>query len=254
MHLSDGPVLDNGERDKERGNPSTPRVAAVLPAYNEAKNIGTVLDILRQVRLLSEIIVVDDGSQDGTAEVVRQKGRMDPRIRLLIHPVNSGKGEALFTGWSATGASSILMLDADLIHLKPEHVLALIEPVMSRQADMTMGLFKRGRWFTDFSHWLTPWLTGQRCFRSELFRFVLPRAASGYGFETAITIAARERGWRCLPVPMVGVSHLPSESHRGLVKGLLTRMKMYHQVVLAWYLTGSWQRFVSRIRMWARQG
>jgi hypothetical protein len=254
MHLSDEFDSISGKRGVKTGNPSTPRVAAILPAYNEAEQIGTVLDVLREVGNLSEIIVVDDGSQDGTADVVLQKRDKDPRIRLLVHPVNSGKGEALFTGWHATEANSILMLDADLIHLKPEHILALIEPVIKRRADMTMGLFKSGWWFTDVSHWLTPWLTGQRCFRSELLRMVPARAASGYGLETAITIVARQRGWRCLPVPLVGVSHIPSEAHRGLVKGILTRLRMYHQIAVAWYLTGSWQRFVSRIRIGARQG
>lgn len=254
MHLSDEVTSFAGTRGIQTGAPSTPRVAAVLPAYDEAENIGTVLDVLRQVGELSEIIVIDDGSKDGTAEVVRQKGQLDPRLRLLIHPVNSGKGEALFTGWSATEASTILMLDADLINLRPEHVMELMKPVMKRQVDMTMGLFKGGRWFTDISHWLTPWLTGQRCFRSELLRHVPRAAASGYGLETAITIAARQRGWRCLPVRLEGVSHNPSEVHRGLAKGVLTRLKMYHQIVVAWYLTGSWQRFVSRIRIGARQG
>jgi GT2 family glycosyltransferase len=254
MRLSDEFDSITARRGKQTGSPSTPRVAAILPAYNEAENIGTVLDVLRHVRLLSEIIIVDDGSQDGTAEVVCQKRKHDPRIRLLVHPVNSGKGEALYTGWGATDASSILMLDADLLNLRPDHVEALLEPVMKRQADMTMGLFKRGWWFTDISHRITPWLTGQRCFRSELLRMVPLQAASGYGLETAITIVARQRGWRCIYVPLVGVSHLPSETHRGFVKGLLTRMRMYHQIALAWYLTGSWQRFVSRFRIGARQG
>jgi GT2 family glycosyltransferase len=253
MHLSDVFVSVAGKKSVQTGKPSTPRTAAVLPAYNEAGNIGRVLEVLRQVGQLTEIIVVDDGSQDGTAEVVRQESRLDPRIRLLVHPVNSGKGEALFTGWRATQASSILMLDADLINLKPEHVLALIEPVIKRRADMTMGLFKSGWWITDYSHKLTPWLTGQRCFRSELLRSVSQQAASGYGLETAITIAARQRGWRCRRVPLVGVSHLPSETHRGFVKGLLNRSKMYYQIAMAWFLSSSWQRFVSRIRIGDRQ-
>ena len=252
MRLSDRFVSINDRKAKKIGSPTTPLVTAIIPAYNEAGNIVLVLEVLCQVNALTEIIVVDDGSEDGTAEVVDNKSRLDPRIRLLVHPVNSGKGEALFTGWRVTQAGSILMLDADLIDLTPEHVMALIEPVLKRQADMTMGLFKGGRWFTDLSHWLTPWLTGQRCFRSELLRYVPTQAAAGYGLETAITIAARQRGWRCLRVPLVGVSHIPSEAHRGFVRGIFTRFKMYRQIGVAWYLTSGWQRFFSRIRLWAR--
>lgn len=253
MVLSGGVVSVRGKRGII-GAPTTTRVAAIIPAFNEAGNIGTVLEVLRQVSALSEIIVVDDGSTDGTAEVVQKCLRLDPRIRLLIHAMNSGKGEALFTGWRATQAGSILMLDADLIDLTPDHVTALIEPVIRRRADMAIGLFKGGWWFTDFSHWLTPWLTGQRCFRAELLRYVPARAASGYGLETAITIAARQRGWRFQRVPLVGVSHIPSEAHRGFVRGIFNRIKMYSQIIRAWYLSSSWQRFVSRIRIWARPG
>src|SRR3990172_1902133 len=149
MRLSDRFVSVNDRKEKKIGSPTPPLVTAIIPAYNEAGNIVLVLEVLCQVNALTEIIVVDDGSEDGTAEVVDNKSRLDPRIRLLVHPVNSGKGEALFTGWRATQAGSILMLDADLIDLTPEHVMALIEPVLKRQADMTMGLFKGGRWFTD---------------------------------------------------------------------------------------------------------
>jgi GT2 family glycosyltransferase len=254
MFLSGRSTSNTGNLDTIIGISTTPLVTAIIPAYNEASNIGIVLDVLCQVSILTEIIVVDDGSKDGTVEVVRSKRNLDPRIRLLIHPKNCGKGEAIFTGWRASQANTLLMLDADLINLRPEHVEALIEPVVKRQTNMTLGLFKGGRWATDFSHWLTPWLTGQRCFRAELLRYVSQQAATGYGLETALTIAARQKGWQSLAVPMAGASHLPSEAHRGLLKGFYTRSKMYSQIFLAWYRISIWERFVSRIRIGARQG
>jgi hypothetical protein len=241
-----------GSNSDWKGSPTTPSVAVVIPAYNEAERIGKVLEVLRQVKSLTEIIVVDDGSRDATAEVSREQARFDPRIRVLVHSENKGKGAAVFTGWRALQAGTMLMLDADLIGLKAEHVQALIDPVVRRRADMTLGLFRGGKWFTDFSHWLTPWLTGQRCFRSRSLRYVHPQAAAGYGLETALTIVARQRGWRCLRVPLEGVSHLPSEIHRGIGRGTLTRTRMYGQIVTAWYLASGWQRFLARIRQWAR--
>jgi hypothetical protein len=239
---------------RKPGSSTTPLVTALIPAYNEARGISAVLEILRQVDLLAEIMVIDDGSQDGTAGVAREMANLDPRLRLVIHPQNRGKGEAIFTGWRATRASYLVMLDADLVDLNADHVRDLILPVIRNQADMTLGIFKGGRWATDFSHFLTPWLTGQRCFRADLLRHLPPQAASGYGLETALTVSASQRGWRCQKVWLKGVSHLPSEIHRGFWMGIRTRARMYGHILAAWFLASRWQRVVARLRMWERQG
>ncbi len=137
----------------------------LIPAYNEGERILNVLGVLRSVANIDSIIVVDDGSKDNTSEVVQAYIPQDPRIKLIHHKQNMGKGHAIMNAWRTTTAPYILMLDADLIGLTPEHVNALCEPVFRGKCDMTLGLFKGGNWKTDFSHWATPWLTGQRCLR-----------------------------------------------------------------------------------------
>lgn len=226
--------------------PDNPQVAAIIPAYNEARRIGAVLEVLRGVSLLSEIIVVDDGSTDGTAEVVRRAATADPRLRLLQHEKNLGKGQAIFTAYAATRAPYLLLLDADLQGLTPSHVEALIRPLLERQADMTLGLFRGGRFNTDLSHWLTPWLTGQRCLRAELLGAVHREAAAGYGFETALMVAAAQQGYRTRRVPLRGVWHPPSEFHRK--RGLIWRMRMYGQIVRAWKMSGGWSAWPRHFR------
>lgn len=218
-------------------------VHAVIPAFNEAGKIGRVLTVLKQVDCLGEIIVVDDGSTDGTLQEISGLAEEDARIHIICHVRNLGKGEAVFTGWHASRASILLLLDADLYGLKPSHIQDLILPVIEGKADMTIGQFKHGSWRSDFSHWLTPWLSGQRCIRSDLLAQVSRQAASGYGFETALTVAARQNEWRCRRVPLWGVWHIPSESRRGLLWGLRTRTRMYGQIVYAWYLAGGFRRF-----------
>ncbi len=86
------------------------------------------------------------------------------------------------------------------------------------------------------SHGLTPGLTGQRCFRVELLEHLDWNAAQGYGLETALTFTTQKMGWRIQRVYWKGVSHPPSEFHRGLIKGLLGRVKMYWQIGRAWWL------------------
>lgn len=215
-------------------------VAVIVPAHNEAERIDSVLNVLSKVDRINEIIVVDDGSCDGTANKVRDAVGRDKRIRLLQHPHNLGKGQAILTGRNATKAPILLLLDADLSGLEPVQVLALIEPIIDQKLDMTLGLFKGGRLLTDFSHWLTPWLTGQRCIRTSILDELDANTASGYGFETALTLAAAHRSWRTGIVWLQGVWHPPSELHRGLLHGLWRRARMYFQIVRAWYLAKGW--------------
>ncbi len=212
-------------------------VAAVVPAFNEAGGIEKVLSVLQQVDCLSEIIIVDDGSVDNTLEIAHHTVRSNPRMRIIHHETNMGKGYALFSGWRATDAECLLFIDADLQNLTQAHVQDLINPVREHQAQMTYGLFRGGHWDTDFSHFIAPWLTGQRCLRRELLEGVPEEAAQGYGFETALTLAAHKHKWVSRCIRMQGVSHLVKERHRGLLKGIQNRASMWGDIYRAWRLS-----------------
>jgi glycosyltransferase involved in cell wall biosynthesis len=223
-------------------NPTQPRkplVAAIIPTYNEALNIGGVLEVLKNTPGLDEIVLVDDGSKDKTVEILREAARQDGRFRILQHDKNKGKGQAIFTGWAATCASILVLLDADLKNLTPEHIQALIEPVLNRRADMTLGLFRGGHFNTDLSHWLTPFLTGQRALRAELLKYVSHEAAAGYGFEVALTVAAGQQSYRKRIVFLKGVWHPSSEfrtERGGYWSGKIWRFRMYGQIIRAWLI------------------
>jgi glycosyltransferase involved in cell wall biosynthesis len=133
------------------------RIAAIIPAYNEEKNIGPVLSVVKQVKELTDILVVSDGSTDRTADIARSFG-----LRTIELPYNMGKSYAMKIGLENTSAPFVLFLDADLIGVKPYHIKNLIMPVYQDAADMTLGVFSCGRGVTDFAQRLTPFLTGQR--------------------------------------------------------------------------------------------
>jgi polyisoprenyl-phosphate glycosyltransferase len=213
-----------------------PKITAIIPAHNEEEGIRAVLDVISRTDFINEIIVVDDGSKDGTVEKVREAMRREARIRLIQHSNNLGKGQAILSGRDAACSSILLLLDADLLELTPDHLWSLIDPVVQHKADMTRGLFRHGHLITDLAHWGAPFLSGQRCLRSEILDRMDIRASSGYGFETALTVAARRSGYRTSNVYLEGVWHPPSEYHRGLLHGIRTRIRMYAHIVRAWLL------------------
>jgi len=108
------------------------KICAILPAYNEELAIGSV--IVRSKEFVDNIIVVDDGSTDGTAEIATLAG-----ATVLRHVKNLGKGAALRTGFAAAdGADIIVMLDADGQH-EPTYIPALVKPILDGEADIVNG-------------------------------------------------------------------------------------------------------------------
>jgi len=211
-------------------------ITAIIPVYNESQGIRRVLEIVCQYAPIQEIIVVDDGSTDDSVQTVVQAQVWDNRVRLITHSENRGKGQAVYSGLQSTQADLILMLDADLRGLRVQHLEELVLPVVVDGLDMTIGIFRGGRFYSDFSHWATPWLSGQRCLWRENLEKICWKAAEGYGLETAITVASMRNHWRCKKVIWRGVSHPPSELHRGLLGGFLNRAKMYAHIGRAFYL------------------
>ena len=93
------------------------KVSAIIPAYNEEKNIGRVLSVLIQIEEISEILVINDGSTDKTNEIAHSYG-----VKVIDFAENHGKGIAMWAGVMHTNAPVVLFLDADLIGLTRQQV------------------------------------------------------------------------------------------------------------------------------------
>jgi glycosyltransferase involved in cell wall biosynthesis len=212
-------------------------VTVIIPAFNEQKGIGGVLSVICKTGVFDECVIVDDGSKDQTYEIARNYVELDTRLRIIQHPINLGKGQAIETGLKSTSAPIIMTIDADLNGLYPQHLMDLAEPVLENNVDMAIAVFRKGRWNTDLSHHIMPWLSGQRCILREKLDSISWNAAKGYGFEAAITIASKKYGWRVEKVCWKGVYHPPSEGHRGLVRGIGNRGKMYAQIFRSIYIS-----------------
>lgn len=115
------------------------RVSVVIPAFNEEKSIAHVIDTVKKVSNITEIIVVDDGSEDKTYELASQYDD----VILLKHNKNKGKGSAMKTGLKKVSNDIVLFLDADLSEINQYQVEAIIQPIIDDQADITKTKFKR---------------------------------------------------------------------------------------------------------------
>ncbi|MGC4081758.1 MAG: glycosyltransferase family 2 protein [Vicinamibacterales bacterium] len=113
------------------------KLSVVIPVYNEAATISSLIERVRAVDIPKEIIVVDDCSADGTADVLRS---LPPSadLTLRFHPVNRGKGAALRTGFQAATGDVVVVQDADLEY-DPQEYHKLLAPIADGRADVVYG-------------------------------------------------------------------------------------------------------------------
>lgn len=109
-----------------------------MPVFNEAATLSLIVRKVLDRPEVSELVIVDDGSTDGTWAWMQQLSAQDDRVRIFRHEVNQGKGAALRTGFANVSADYVLIQDADLEY-SPEEYPKLLAPVLSGHADVVFG-------------------------------------------------------------------------------------------------------------------
>ena len=195
-------------------------LSLVMPAYNEQDTILASIERVLTQPFVAELIVVNDASTDKTRELVETLA--DPRIRLLEHPTNQGKGAALRTGIAAATADFVGIQDADLEY-DPADLARLLEPLLTGQADVVFGSrFLSGDAHRVLYFWhsvgnrlltlasnmtsnlnLTDMETCYKVFKRELIQSI-PIQENRFGFEPEITVKVARSGAR---IYEVGISY-----------------------------------------------
>lgn len=201
-------------------------VTVIIPAYNEEKTIGDVISAVKKVELVNKIIVVSDGSVDNTVDAAKNH-----KVEILEIVNNIGKGGALSKGVNATYSDILLFLDADLIGLKEKHINDLLSPVINGEADMTIGVFSNGRFSTDLAQKVAPYLSGQRAMRRYLFENIPDVDITRYGVEVALTKYVIKNDIKSIEVILENLTHVMKEEKLGIMKGFVSRLKMYWDIV-----------------------
>ena len=115
-----------------------PCLSVIMPVYNEAQTVETVIRKVLEQAEVAELITVNDASQDGTGDVLRELAKNFPKMKVFEHAVNQGKGAALRTGISHATAPYVIIQDADLEY-DPEEYPVLLKPILSGKADVVFG-------------------------------------------------------------------------------------------------------------------
>ena len=194
------------------------KLSIIIPVYNEVKNIEEIIKRVQATRRAAEIIVVDDGSKDGTREILKKlDGKR--KVRVILHEKNQGKGAAVVTGMNAAQGDVLLIQDADLEY-DPRDYPALLKPIEEGLADVVYGSRFLGAAHRVTMFWhqlankmltlmtnilydsiLTDMETGYKVFRREVIQGMKIKAKS-FNFEPEFTAKILKRKYRIFEVPI----------------------------------------------------
>ncbi|MGE3154074.1 MAG: glycosyltransferase family 2 protein [Nitrospiraceae bacterium] len=194
------------------------KISVVIPVFNELATIDEIVSRVQQVPFEKEIIIVDDGSTDGTRahlEVLKRRSE----VRVLLHECNRGKGAALRTGFEAASGDVVIVQDADLEY-DPADYPILLRPIQDGHADVVYGSRFLGGPHRVLFFWhyvgnkmltllsnalsnlnLSDMEVCYKVFKREVLKG-LPLRSNRFGFEPEFTMKVAKRGYRIYEVPV----------------------------------------------------
>ena len=219
------------------------KVSVIIPAFNEEDTVATVVNVVKKVSFVDEIIVVNDGSTDKTENEALNAG-----ARVINHEVNKGKGAALRTGYKEAECDIIAFIDADIYNLSSSKVEAMIKPILHGKTDITKTKFSRasGR-VTELTakpllNFFFPEITfeqplsGQFAARKEILKKM--DFEKDYGVDVGIVIDADVLGISIMEVDIGAIEHDMSPLSElnlmanEVVRTIISRANKYGRVVM----------------------
>jgi glycosyltransferase involved in cell wall biosynthesis len=222
------------------------KLSVVIPVYNERATVRQVVERVLAVRLELEVLCVDDGSGDGSREILAELQQLHPdQVRVLLQPRNMGKGAALRRGIQEATGDFVIIQDADLEY-DPADYPVLLEPLIQGKADVVYGSrFQGGRPHRVLYFWhsvanvaltllsncltninLTDMETCYKAFRREVIQ-AIPLEEDRFGFEPEITVKIAKRRLRIFEV---GIGYWGRRRQKDQLEGWSARFVVFAQV------------------------
>lgn len=204
------------------------KVTAIVPTYNEATRIGRVLDVLTTYPKFLEIIVVDDGSIDNTAQVVAQYN-----VRYLPQTENHGKGYVMDIGVAQAAGDIIFFADADVTGLTHQVIDEILQPMIEEGVDMSIGTRKR-LWFTlNYLLMFIPLLGGERAITKKLWLMLPDYYKHRFRIEVGLNFYALYYGNGFRHKIFKDLAQVLKEKKYGMWSGLKQRWQLVSNVTTA---------------------
>lgn len=194
------------------------QISVIMPVYNEINTIEEIIHRVKATNLVDELIVVDDGSTDGTREKLSEIGEVG-WMHVILHETNQGKGAAVINGIKAATKDIVIIQDADLEY-DPKAYPELLRPIIEKKADIVYGSRFLGAARRPILYWnmvankiltlitnilynniLSDMETGYKVFKRDLIKDI-PLHSKSFNFEPEFTAKVLKRNLRIYEVPI----------------------------------------------------
>lgn len=209
---------------------TSPTLTCILPAYNEAPRIGAVLDAVAGHEMIGEVIVVDDGSTDGTIAIAEDYAARHDAIRVIVQPQNGGKTRAVVAGIEAARGTHLMLIDTDLQGLDAVHLSALIAPVTEGRAGASISLRRNAprTWRVLGIDYISGERVMPRAILADQIEALL--ALPRFGLEVFMNDLWLEAGFPIAVVPWPEVDSPLKSAKHGRLTGIAADIKMMRDI------------------------